>query len=137
MKIKFDNYTNCYEKCKYNYYFDKDNNYHCTVNSSCPKDYPKLMEDKLECIANDINNVIQDLAKFEKNATKEISKEEEIEYYDNIMETIENIFTDNYDTSKLDEGKDEVIETEKMTITFTTTKNQNNNINNNMTSIDL
>ena len=37
----------------------------------------------------------------------------------------------------MDNGKDEIIETEKMIVTFTTTQNQKNNLNNNMTSIDL
>ena len=63
---------------------------------------------------------------------------EEIEYYNTILKKIENIFTnDNYNTSELDKGKDEIIETEKMTITFTTIQNQKNNLNNNITIIDL
>ena len=72
-----------------------------------------------------------------KNETVKMSKEEEIEYYDNIIEIIEEKFTDNYDTSNMDKGEDELIETEKMTITFTTPQNQRNNINNNMSTIDL
>ena len=64
--------------------------------------------------------------------------EEEIEYYDTILKELENTFTNvNYDTSESDNGKDEIIETEKMIVTFTTTQNQKNNLNNNMTSIDL
>ena len=48
--ISFNNYTNCYRKCPhYYYYFDNDNNYHCTINASCPNDYPYLSKDKLEC----------------------------------------------------------------------------------------
>ena len=62
----------------------------------------------------------------------------EIEYYDKFIKNIENIFTSkDYNTSKLDEGKDEKYETEKMKITLTTSKNQKNNINNNTTNIDL
>ena len=91
----------------------------------------------MECVKNtEIKNVIENIIKKEKNETN--TKEEEIEYYDTILENIENAFTDeNYDTSDLDNGKDEVIETEKMTVTFTTTQNQKNNLNDNMTSIDL
>ena len=66
-----------------------------------------------------------------------MSKQEEIEYYDNVIKIIEKGFTENYDTSKLDIGQDEVIKREKMTVTFTTIENQKNNINNNMTRIDL
>ena len=43
----------------------------------------------------------------------------------------------NYDLSKLDNGEDEIITTEKMIITFTTTINQKNNINENITIINL
>ena len=91
----------------------------------------------MECIKNDIHNIIKNVKTAEKNETIKMSKEEEIDYYDNIIEIIEERFTDNYDTSNIDKGKDEVIETEKMTITFTTTQNQRNNINYNMSSIEL
>ena len=51
---------------------------------------------------------------------------------------MEEIFTSSdYDTSNLDKGEDEIIKTEKMTVTLTTTQNQKNNSNFNMTSIDL
>ena len=112
-------------------------NYRCTVNSSCPKKYSKLLEDKMECIKNDIKNIIEDLIINEKNETEKMSKEEEIEYYDNLIKIIEKGFTENYDTSKLEEGQDEVIKTEKMTVTFTTIDNQKSNINNNITRVDL
>ena len=36
-----------------------------------------------------------------------------------------------------DQGEDEIIKTEKITVNLTTTQNQINNINSNMTSIDL
>ena len=55
-----------------------------------------------------------------------------------ILKSIETSFTsDNYDTSNLDKGKDEIIEIEQIKITFTTTQNQKNITNNNMTSLDL
>ena len=135
-EIKINNYSNCYENCSYNYYFDDENNYHCTINSSCPDNYPKLLNTK-ECIKNgEIKTLIEDIIK--NNEEVEKTKEEEIEYYDTIIKNIEEGFTsENYDTSDLDNGKDEIIETEKMTVTFTTTKNQKNNNNDNMTNIDL
>ena len=137
-EIKINNSSNCYINCTYYHYFD-NNNYYCTLNSSCPEKYSKLIKDKMECVKNnEIKNIIENIIMIEKNETVEKTKEEEIEYYDTILEKIENAFTDeNYDTSELDNGKEEIIETEKMTVTFTTTQNQKNNLNDNMTSIDF
>ena len=42
-----------------------------------------------------------------------MSKEEEIEYYNNIINIIDKGFTENYDTSELDNGKDAYFITEK------------------------
>ena len=77
--------------------------------------------------------------KKEKNETKELTKEEENEIYNEVINNVETIFTsEDYNTSSLDSGEDEVIQTEKMTITLTTTKNQKGNItNDNMTLLDL
>ena len=66
-----------------------------------------------------------------------MTKEKEMEYYENVIEIIEKGFTDNYDTTNMDKGEDEVIETEKISITFTTPQNQKSNLNNNMSTIDL
>ena len=90
-----------------------------------------------KCIKYNNISIIEDLIIKEKNKTDQMSLDEEIEYYDYLLKTIENIFTENYDTSKIDDGQDEVITTGKMTLTLTTSQNQRNNINNNMTSIDL
>ena len=68
----------------------------------------------------------------------EKSKEDEIKFYDNILNMVEKEFiSNNYNTSKIDNGEDEIIKTEKMIITLTTTENQKNNINNNITRIYL
>ena len=136
--IKKNENINCYENCSYYYYFDNENNFHCTKNLSCPKEYPKLIENRLECIEYvDLQNLMKDILNKERNKTEK-SREEEIEYYDNILTSIESGFTsENYDTSNIDNGKDEVIKTEKLIITFTTSQNQKNNINDNMTTIDL
>ena len=139
-----NNYWNCFEKCRYYHYFDSNNNYHCTLNSSCPKEYEKLLPIKNECIKlilnnNAIKNKIQNIINFSKNeSNNDIVKEEEREYYDTIIEIIEESFTSEYyDTSNLDKGKNEIIEAGKMTISFTTAQNQKNNSNTNMTTIDL
>ena len=137
MEINYINYINCYENCSYYYYFDDEGNYYCTLNSTCPKDYPKLNKDKKECIKNNINNIIEEPLINGISENNLNTKEKEIEYYDNLLKIIEEGFTENYDTSTIDKGQDEVIETDKMTVTFTTSENQKSNINNNVTTIDL
>ena len=125
-EIKKENYLNCYENCSYYYYFDDENNYHCTIDKSCPNKYPKLSLNINECTKNYIKDIIEDL---KRNETEKISGKEEIDYYDNIINIIEKELTsDNYDTSKLDIGQDEVIKTEKMIVTLTTPQNQKSNI---------
>ena len=132
-RINSSNYVNCYSNCNhYNYYVENEHSYYCTNNLSCPNEYPKLIEDKQECVKETINII--------KDAISNINKSEngEIKYYDKIIESVEDIFTSNYyDTSDLEKGEDQIIEKEKIIITLTTAKNQKNNINNNMTTIDL
>ena len=66
------------------------------------------------------------------------SREEEILFYDNILSNLEYGFTsETFDTSNIENGIDQILKTEKLTITFSTTKNQKNNINKNITTIDL
>ena len=96
-----------------------------------------MNEDKLECIKNDFNNLLENLGIIKNNKLKKMSKEEEVKYYDNIIAIIEEGLASNYDISKLDDGQDEYITLEKLTISITTVENQKNNINSNMTRIDL
>ena len=118
--IEINKYFNCYENCNFYYYFDKENNFYCTMNANCPNEYPLLLENKKECI------------KPEK------AKEEEIKYYDNILKNIDEEFiSDDFNTSNIDRGEDKIINNEKITITLTTSQNQRNNININRTRIDL
>ena len=49
---KINNYLNCYENCNCYQYFDNNKTY-CTLNFSCPNDYPKLIQDKNECVISD------------------------------------------------------------------------------------
>ena len=135
--IKNNNYLNCYEACSNYYYLDDENNYHCTINSSCPKEYPRLNTNKMECNKNFIENIIEDLLINGEDELENLSKEEEIEYYDNLILNIEKGLKENYDTSKLDNGHDEVIKSGKVTWTLTTLQNQMNNINRNITLILL
>ena len=121
-------------KCP-NYFFEKENKFICTINLSCPKGYFISHQNQMKCIEINFQNL--DILVNEINEAEK-SKEKEIEYYDNILKLIEEGFiSENYNISNLDNGEDEIIKTEKMIITFTTTENQKNNKNNNMTSIDL
>ena len=191
----FNNYTNCYKNCSYYHYFDNNNHYHCTINSTCPNEYPTLIKDKYECFQNlvtsteiniinsSITNTIQNLIdSYIKKETEEIPSErinhniisqkfstelfiksnnitdilgniisayiknetgeqslEEIKYYDMILKNIEKIFTsEEYDTTNLENGNDDIIEIEKLLVTLTTTLNQKNNKDNSKVStIDL
>ena len=159
-----NNYKNCYKSCNNYYYFDNDYNYHCTDNSSCPDDYPILLDDNKQCVKNNntintpfINSEIfteinskqihkyisnkeikEMIEKIPKNNTKE-NKEEEIKYYDKVLYIIESIFKSGlYNTTNIDNGIDDEFKTEKMNVILTTTENQIiNKDNTNITIINL
>ena len=57
--------------------------------------------------------------------------------YENLTQIIEKEFTEFYNTINLDNGQDEIIQTEKMIFTFTSLKNQKNKINENKPAIDF
>ena len=111
----------------------------CTTEWKSKQKYLQINDNgTFVCLTKNLKNMLKDISINERNNTDKKSEEEEITYYDNILKNVEEIFTsDNYDTSNLDNGKDDILETEKMTITFTTSDNQKNNINNNMSSINL
>ena len=139
-----NNYFNCYQNCSYYNYFDNsNNNYHCTKNLSCPQEYPHLIEDRNECILQNIKvieNFIDDIFQYETGETNEgmVKEEEEINKYNEILHKIEFIFTsDNYDLTNIDKGEDQVIKAKKMVITLTNTENQKNNLKSNISTIDL
>ena len=67
----------------------------------------------MECFKNDFRHLMKELQAYEQNKKQIMSKEEEIEYYNNIIKIIGKSYTDNYDTSKLDNGENEIIQTEK------------------------
>jgi len=147
----FINYFNCFENCSFYYYFDDEGNYFCTNNLSCPEDYPILVQDKLQCKkSSNMNDIFKNLFNFEKKEKKEKletndttleeeinTEDEENQYYKTVLQSIESGFTSKYyDTSNLDKGEEEIIETDKLKITFTTLNNIKNKTNN-MTEIDL
>ena len=136
--INNNDFINCYENCSYYYYFDNENTFHCTMELKCPKKYPQLIEYKKEYIKYDIKNIIDNLETNLKNKSQAISKFEEIEYYNEILQIAEEYFkSEYYDTSKLDNGQEEIIESEKLKITFTTIENEKNKMNINTTVIDI
>ena len=137
IEINYNNYFNCYQNCSYYYYFDEENNYHCTLNFSCPDGYSKLNEDKMKCKKIEVKNFMKEIEKYILNKEEEMTKKEEVEYYDNLIKMIEIGFTENYETIKLDNGQDEYIEAEKMAFILATLENQKNDINNDMITIDL
>ena len=49
-EIEFNPYKNCYEKCKYYYFLDVNNQIHCTNYLNCTKEYDKLIEEKGQCL---------------------------------------------------------------------------------------
>ena len=51
-KDDFENDSNCYKNCQYNYYFDLNRAYYCTNEERCPNEYSKLIKEKKKCISN-------------------------------------------------------------------------------------
>ena len=102
----------CVKNCDYKYIFDKS------------------------CI---LNYKSQEKEKEGEEGENKSEKDEIVKALDIILENVESGFTsDDYDTSNLEQGNNEVVELDEMTVTFTTTENQKNDKNNaNMTTIDL
>ena len=142
-EIQVNNYTNCYKKCpQNNYYFDDNNVYHCNESLSFNSEYPQITNEEIEFITRDIKyiqNVIDSLLYFEKNETKnEIENDDEINNYKRILEEIESIFiSDNFESAKIDEVKEQELKANKLIISFSNYENQKNNKNNNVSTIDL
>ena len=41
---------NCYENCRYYYYFDNENKYRCTEKDECPNDFKYLIAELKQCV---------------------------------------------------------------------------------------
>ena len=108
------NKINCYENCSYYYFFYENCTDYCEINDLLTK----------KCIIKPITN---------KTNEKEI-----IDIQDTVIHNINKSFTSqNYDSSNIDNGEEEIINYNKLKITLTATDNQKNNIDNNSTTIDL
>ena len=88
---------NCYHECKYNYYFDINDNYKytCTKTNGCPKDYRYLFENTKQCSksCNDKNQYIFRNTCFKKqpNESKNCTQNRRF-YYCNAFCPIERPF---------------------------------------------
>ena len=80
---------------------------------------------------NNIEIIIKDIL---KNKTEE----DEINYYDEIINIIESYITnENYNITNIENGDEEYFEIKKLSIKFSSIKDQENIINNNITDIDF
>ena len=133
-------YKNMDINCLFLFYFDKDSSdYFCTENNSCPIEYPFEIISTKQCIDNcQIDLILKEKCKLN---IEEDKGEENYTAQDIILTNVEFSFTsEEYNTSNLDNGQEEIIKDEIMQITLTTTEIQRNNYNknnNNSTSIDL
>ena len=134
-------YKECPEESKNN---TSNNNYYCEA--VCTEEYPFEYLSTQECLEfcsiYEIQNKLcilnyqDDHGNTESNNKEESNDEFITEKL--MIKNLEKDFTSqNYNTSKLENGEDDVIQFEKMTITLATTQNQKNNMNNNLTTIDL
>ena len=105
--------------------------------------FEEVPDNIVVCLGENSNKILTLLNekknyKIDCSGDEIMSPKEEIEYYDNLMENIEdNITSKDFNTSNLDKGNDEIYETENAKITITTSDNQKNNLNGNTTNIDL
>ena len=146
---KFEFQHKCYEDCPPKSEKSLEKEFYCEA--ICDEENPFELIETQECVNFcEISKILAGLCitKYKgneiieesdkKNKEEKDIKEEEIKMQDKILDNIEKGFTsDNYNTSGLESGKDDVIQDNKMTITLTTTDNQKNSENNNMTTIDL
>ena len=141
-EYKYEFRNKCYKECPPESLNPNDttiNKYYCKA--VCPKERPFEILLTQECVDNcPVKSIIQNICvlNFENNDENE-NNNEETKVQDMLLDNIESEFTsENYNTSNLDKGEDEVISYGDMTITLTTSSNQKNNINNtNTTIIDL
>ena len=108
----------------------------------CPEDKPfeviKTQECVKYCNIQDMKKNLCVLNNIKEEESDNNGKDKDTKIQDMILQSVESSFTsEDYNTSTLDNGEDDVIENDKMTITLTTTENQKSNSNKNKTTIDL
>jgi len=139
-KYKFRNI--CYPTCPEGSVKSEIKPFFCEV--ICYEEKPFELIYEQECVKNcNINELKKNncLIKYQDNNKKNNTNDNETEVIiaqDVLLENFRKEM-DNYNTSDVDNGQDDVIVDKKMVITFTTTENQKNNLKqeNNMTQINL
>jgi len=131
---KYEFQHKCYEDCPPKSEKSLEKVFYCEA--VCDEDNPFKLIETQECVNFcDINKILSGLCimKYKDNETTEIKLQ------DKFLDNIDRGFTsENYNTSGLDSGKEDIIQYNKITFTLTTTENQkNNNDYKNITSIDF
>ena len=134
---KYEYRNQCYNDCpegtkKNNNTLENDKKYLCKPICEEEEPFEIIKEQKCVkyCTTEELNNNIC-ILNFKSN-NQENSNE------DILIKNFENYFTsEDYNTTKIEQGEEEIFQEEEFTITFTTSENQKKNINNNMTKIDL
>ena len=88
---------NCYKECKYYYYFDENNTYHCTEDESCPVLYNKLIINKNRCVAdcrNDTSNIFNFDNKCYSNCPEGTYEKEDSDEKNCFNSTLEGYYLD-------------------------------------------
>ena len=149
-KYIFEFRNKCYIECPKESKKSKDN--HCEA--LCDDENPFLIIETQECVdfcdlnlisigqcVYKYNNEIEEKSDENNNEVNEEQKKaQEIKMNNKILENLEKGFTsEKYDTSNVENGKDDIFETKTMIITLTTTENQKNqnSENVNTTTINL
>ena len=134
---KYEYKNRCFNDCpegtmRNNNTLDNDKKYFCKPICSMEEPFEIIQEQKCVkyCTTEDLNNnicILNFIDDNQDNSNKDI-----------LINNFEKYFTsDDYNTTKIEKGEDEIYQEETFTITFTSSENQKNNINNNMTRIDL
>ena len=119
----------CYEEAPFEILYTQECVKNCAV---------KYIIDK-SCILNFQSPKSEKEEEIQSNEEKKDDNEEKVKAYDIMIENVETGFTSgDYDTSHLENGTNDVVEFEHMTITLTTTQNQKDDKKNgDVTTIDL
>ena len=147
---KYEFRNMCYSECPKESKETKDN--YCEA--LCDEENPFLIVETQECVDFcELVLITKGLCKYKykmeigegtdekyNDMNEEEKKAQEIKMQNKILENLEKGFTsDKYDTTNVENGKDDVFETKTITITLTTTENQKNQSSGNVntTTIDL
>ena len=136
---KYEYRNQCFNDCpertmRNNNYLNNDNKYFCKPICNMEEPFEVIKEQKCVkyCTTEEIKRNICTLN------FKNINLQNSISIEDILMKNFENYFTSkDYNTTKIEQGEEEIYQEEEFTVTFTSSENQKNNINNNMTKIDL